>query len=90
MMAKWTVELTKPALKQRKKLPERVKSLVVRAVRDLQEHGTELKEWDVRKTGKDEYRLRLNYRYRMRYRVVKEGVMVIEVFYLGHRKEAYR
>ena len=46
--------------------------------------------WDMRKTGNNEYRVRLTYRYRMRYRVTNEQMLEIEVFYLGHRKDAYR
>ena len=89
-MEKWEVGFTRQALKQRGRLPERVRSVVVKAVRGLQEHGVRLKGWDIRKTGDDEYRLRLNYRYRMRYKVIRKGLMKIEVFYVGHRKEAYR
>jgi hypothetical protein len=40
-------------------------------------------------TGPGEYRLRLTYSYRMRYRAVG-GELEIEIFYLGHRREAYR
>jgi len=38
------------------------------------------------KTDHDEYRLRLNYRYQLRYRVTGEQTLEIEVFYLGHRR----
>jgi hypothetical protein len=44
----------------------------------------------VRKTANDEYRLRLTYRYRMRYQVVSQLRLEINVFYVGHRKDAYR
>ena len=29
-------------------------------------------------------------RYRMRYHVLAEGALEIEIFYVGHRKDAYR
>ena len=38
----------------------------------------------------DEYWSRLNYRYRMRYRVTDEQALEIDVFYIGHRRDAYR
>ena len=52
--------------------------------------GPKPKGWDVRKTGEDEYRLRLTYRYRLRLQVTSTQVLAIEVFYIGHRKDAYR
>jgi mRNA-degrading endonuclease RelE of RelBE toxin-antitoxin system len=60
------------------------------AVADLEEQGINPQGWDTLKTDDEEYRLRLNYRYRMRYRVCDEQTLEIEVFYVGHRKEAYR
>jgi len=56
---------------------------------DLEKEGPQPRYWDVKKTGENEYRLRLNYRYRMRY-AVKENELFIEVFYVGHRKDAYQ
>ncbi len=60
------------------------------AVADLEESGINPKGWDTLKTNPDEYRLRLNYRYRMRYRVTDRKALEIEIFYVGHRREAYR
>jgi len=34
--------------------------------------------------------VRTTYRYRMRYRVTSNQALQIEVFYVGHRKDAYR
>ena len=86
----WTVYLTKKAHKQLAKLPRMIQVLADLAVTDLEEQGVNPQGWDTLKTGKDEYRLRLNYRYRMRYRVTTEQDLRIEVFYMGHRREAYR
>jgi len=56
----------------------------------LAEQGINPQGWNTLKTNDDEYRLRLNYRYRMRYRVTQEKTVEIEIFYVGHRREAYR
>ncbi|MGI9558787.1 MAG: type II toxin-antitoxin system RelE family toxin [Thermodesulfobacteriota bacterium] len=88
---KWNVYLTKKARKQIAKLPVEVKAISDEALEDLKERGVLLEEYKTKKTGDGEYSLRLNYRYRMRYRVVeKERTVIIEVFYVGHRREAYR
>ncbi len=86
----WTVYLTRKAHKQLKKLPQSVQDLTDLAVEDLEAEGINPTGWDTLKTDEDEYRLRLNYRYRLRYRVTDEQVLEIEVFYIGHRREAYR
>ncbi len=86
----WNVYLTRKAYKQLAKLPRSIQDLADLAVTDLEEQGINPKGWNTLKTDKDEYRLRLNYRYRMRYRVTDEKIVEIEVFYVGHRREAYR
>jgi len=86
----WTVYLTRKAYKQLPKLPRSIQDLANLAVADLEEQGISPQGWDTLKTGDDEYRLRLNYRYRMRYRVTDKRTLEIEVFYVGHRREAYR
>ena len=67
-----------------------IQALAELAVTGMEEQGVNPVGWDTLKIGKDEYRLRLNYRYRMRYRVTPEQTLRIEVFYIGHRREAYR
>lgn len=86
----WTVTLSGKAYKQLQKLPADIQDLADLAVTDLEVKGPKPKGWDVRKTGNDEYRVRLTYRYRMRYRVTSNQALQIEVFYVGHRKDAYR
>ena len=86
----WTVYLTRKADKQLKKLPQTIQDLADLAIADLESQGINPQGWDTLKTDDDEYRLRLNYRYRLRYRVTDEQVLEIEVFYIGHRKDAYR
>lgn len=86
----WSIYLTRKAHKQLTKLPQFVQDLVDLAVADLEEQGINPKGWDTLKTNDDKYRLRLNYRYRMRYRVTDQQMLEIEVFYVGHRREAYR
>ncbi|MCP5215165.1 MAG: type II toxin-antitoxin system RelE/ParE family toxin [Pseudomonadales bacterium] len=90
MPMKWTVYLTRKAHKQLAKLPQSIQDLADLAVSDLEEQGINPQGWNTLKTDEDEYRLRLNYRYRMRYRVTENQAMEIEVFYVGHRREAYR
>lgn len=86
----WTVYLTRKAHKQLLKLPQSIQDLADLAVSDLEEQGVNPQGWNTLKTSDDEYRLRLNYRYRMRYRITDKQVLGIEVFYVGHRREAYR
>jgi len=88
-MNKWDVKILKKAYGQLKKLPRSIQDIADEAVTDLEKEGPQPRYWDVKKTGENEYRLRLNYRYRMRY-VVKEDELFIEVFYVGHRKDAYQ
>ena len=86
----WTVCLTRKAHKQLAKLPQTIQDLADLAVADLEEQGINPQGWNTLKTGDDEYRLRLNYRYRMRYRIEDNQALEIEIFYVGHRREAYR
>lgn len=86
----WTVNLTRKAYKQLTKLPQSIQDLADLAVTDIEEQGINPQGWNTLKTGEDEYRLRLNYRYRMRYRVTDEQALEIDVFYVGHRRDAYR
>ena len=86
----WTVNLTRKAYKQLIKLPQSIQDLADLAVTDIEEQGINPQGWNTLKTGDDEYRLRLNYRYRMRYRVIDEQDLEIDVFYVGHRRDAYR
>ena len=86
----WAVKLTRKAYKQLLKLPVSIQDQADIAIADLEEQGINPQGWNTLKTGDDEYRLRLNYRYRMRYRIVDDQVLEIEIFYVGHRREAYR
>lgn len=89
-MMVWTVYLTRKAHKQLLKLPQSIQDLADLALTDLEEQGINPNGWNTLKTDDDAYRLRLNYRYRMRYRVTDQKILEIEVFYVGHRREAYR
>jgi len=89
-MMTWTVYLTRKAHKQLVKLPRSIQDLADLAIQDLEEQGINPQGWNTLKTDNKEYRLRLNYRYRMRYRVSDQQHLEIEVFYVGHRREAYR
>lgn len=86
----WTVQFTRKAYKQFSLLPCRIQDLADLAVSDLEEQGIRPKGWNIIKTARDEYRLRITYRYRMRYRIIRSRELEIEVFYVGHRREAYR
>ena len=89
-MITWTVYLARKAYKQYQKLPKRIQDLTDLALIDLESQGILPTGWDIKKTGKHEYRMRLTYRYRMRYRITETNELVIEVFYLGHRRDAYK
>ncbi len=84
------VYLTRKAHKQLQKLPQSIQDLADLAITDLEEQGIKPEGWDVKKTDDDEYRLRLTYRYRIRYRITDRQELDIEVFYVGHRRDAYR
>jgi len=86
----WNVYLTQKAYKQLAKLPSYIQDLADLAVADIEKYGVHPRGWDIRKTGSNEYRLRLTYRYRMRYRITDEKALEIEIFYVGHRRDAYR
>ena len=86
----WAVTLTRKAYKQLARLPQTIQDLADLAIADLEEQGINPEGWDTLKTDDDEYRLRLNYRYRMRYQIMDKHTLEIEVFYVGHRREAYR
>ncbi len=88
-MSTWTVFLTRKAFKQFQKLPQNIRDITDLAVTDLEKQGFKPVGWDIKKTGAKEYRLRLTYRYRMRYRITDMSELEIEVFYLGHRRDAY-
>ena len=88
IMCNWNVTITGRSYKQLKKLPAFVQNIADEAISALEQEGANPKYWDVKKTGKGEYRVRLNYRYRMRY-LVESRHISIEVFYIGHRKNAY-
>ena len=86
----WNVFLTRKAYKQFGRLPKSIQDLIDLAVLDLEEYGVHPRGWNTLKTGEDEYRIRLNYRYRLRYRVIEKHILEIEIFYVGHRRDAYR
>jgi mRNA-degrading endonuclease RelE of RelBE toxin-antitoxin system len=86
----WIVTLTRKANKQLVRLPQTIRDIADEAIADMETEGINPERWNTLKTGDDEYRLRLNYRYRMRYRLTRPGMLEIEVFYIGHRSEAYR
>lgn len=89
-MKTWTVYLSRTAFKQLQKLPLTIQDLADLAITDLESSGAKPAGWDVRKTAENEYQLRLTYRYRMRYKISGKHNPEIEIFYLGHRREAYR
>lgn len=86
----WTVTLTRQAGKQLARLPKSIQDLADLAIEDMESQGMHPRGWNTLKTGSGEFRLRLNYRYRMRYRQTEPGTLEIEVFYIGHRGEAYK
>ena len=88
-MKKWNVTLLRKADKQLQKLPKAIQDIAFEALEDLAAEGAMPKHWNVKKTNINEYRLRINYRYRMRYKVEQEQ-LIIEIFYIGHRKDAYK
>jgi len=70
------------------KLPDLIRKLVAEALDDLAAQGPWPHGWNVKQIGSQGYRLRLTYRYRMRY-AAEQRVLLIQVIYVGHRKDAY-
>ena len=88
-MVVWVVELTRTAYKQFKKLPLFIQDLFNEAILAIEQEGITPKFWNCKKIGDDEYRIRLNYHYRMKYKIKDSSQVTIEIFYVGHRKDAY-
>jgi len=88
-MKLWTVELSGKAHKQMKNLPPVIRDLARKAIKGLECYGPKPPGWNVKKLDGHEYRLRLHYRYRLHYHY-KDGELLITIFYLGHRKDAYK
>ena len=65
-----------------------IQDLADEAISDLEQQGPLPRYWNTKKIGQEGYRVRLNYRYRMRY-TVESDHLLIEIFYVGHRKDAY-
>ena len=85
----WNIKEKKSILKSVKKLPVEILTIYGEAKDDLANEGPVPVGWDVCKINDNEYRLKLNYRYRIRY-MVDITIKIIGITYLGHRKDAYR
>lgn len=90
MKPEWTVEFSRRAQKLAKHLPNEIQALLAEAVADLQRYGPHCPQWQSSKlSASDAYRLKLNYRYRVEYKVTKQ-YLLINIINLGHRKNAYQ
>lgn len=88
-MKTWTVKLTNKAYKQLKKLPITIQDVIDAALEALEQEGPSPRYWDIKQLSAGDYRIRINYRYRMKYLVINQEVY-IEVFYIGTREGAYK
>lgn len=75
--------------KQLNKLPEDIQDVFDRVLERLELYGPCPEGWNVKKLAPYTYRLRLGYRYRLLYKVENDK-LIIELIYIGHRKNAYR
>ncbi len=78
-MQKYTVNLSPKAFKQLKELPANIQMLVGKAITAFENMGPVPRHWDVKKIEYNSYRIRLNYRYRMKY-IVDSDFLLIDIF----------
>lgn len=80
------VLLNNKAKKGLNSLPIKLKQNAFLFLKDLKQ-GANPPGWNIKKTGENEYRARINYRHRIRYFLDGE---IIKVFYIGPREGAYK
>ncbi len=85
----WEVSFTGKAAKQVGKLPEREQDVLKLLVRDLQMRGPVASGWkNYSKLGKTTHHCHLSYRWVACWRVEDRGIRLIEMYYVGSRKDA--
>lgn len=85
----WKIEFSKKASKRVKKLPKRELSLLDALVSDLLNRGPVLPDWkNYLKLGNCEYHCHLSYKWVACWRVEKEEICLIEIYYIGSREDA--
>lgn len=67
-------------------LPRKIQQNALLFLKDLR-YGTNPPGWNIKKTGEKEFRVRIDYRHRIRYQ--QEGE-TIKIFYIGPREGAYK
>ncbi|MGK5088752.1 cytotoxic translational repressor of toxin-antitoxin stability system [Bdellovibrionota bacterium FG-2] len=90
MRVKWTVRLTKRAQKQLNQLPENIQRTLYALARELNAMGPVQGSWPnySKLTGRDRHHCHLNYRFVAVWEVVDREIRLIEVTYVGSRKDA--
>jgi hypothetical protein len=86
----WTVEFSKKALKQSRKLAKREQELLQTLLRDLRRLGPFQKEWpNYSKLGGNRYHCHLSYSWVACWTLEEDDdVNLIEIYYVGSRENA--
>lgn len=85
----WKIKLTRKALKGVQKLPKREKAMLNALLKGLQISGPVQPKWkNYSKLGKDTYHCHLSYKWVACWRVEKNEVKLIEIYYVGSREDA--
>ncbi|MEN8807966.1 MAG: hypothetical protein ABF291_10840 [Desulfobacterales bacterium] len=91
---KWSVELSKKAVKQLKKLPENVKFSLIALIRDIQVQGPVRGNWpNYSRLGGDRHHCHLKKgktTYVAIWQIIDKEIHLVEVVYVGtHEKAPY-
>lgn len=85
-MAKYRIEIKRSAVKEIEKLPSRDLKQILKRIEGLAENP---RPNDAKKlSGEEKYRIRFG-GYRILY-LIEDGVLIVYVFKVAHRREVYR
>lgn len=85
-MSKYTVVLSKKAVKQLDRLPEKISEGIIESIVSLEENP---RPFGYKKLqGRDGYRIRYG-NYRVIYDILEE-ILIVDIIELGHRKNIYK
>ena len=85
----WRVRVSKKVIKQTKKLPEKVLQIFEALILDLMKTGPIQHEWpNYSKLTHKRFHCHLNYSYVAVWEIVDKEIRIMEVVYVGSRKDA--
>lgn len=83
----YTVVLTPAAARELKKYPDAIKEQFAVIINSLSENPRPL--GCIKLHGRDEYRIRLNFSFRLIY-LIQDNKLLVTVIKIGHRREVYK